>query len=169
MALWPTAYIAVNEARSAVASVFQHKFLGYSFWVALGGTVKRRVADKPMAASSKRIRQLTRRSGGRGLAEVVQRLRVYVLGWKGYYRLAQTPRVWSELDQRLRHRMRAIQLKQWKRGRTTYRELMALGASTDVAARIAGNTRRWWRNSGMLLNSILDLQWADRLEIPRLC
>jgi hypothetical protein len=46
---------------------------------------------------------------------------------------------------------------------------MGLGASTEVAAQIAANTRRWWRNSGMLLNSILDLKWADRLKIPRLC
>jgi RNA-directed DNA polymerase len=161
--------LTVNVAKSAVASVFQRKFLGYSFWVAPGGTIKRRVADKPMAAFKQRVRQLTRRSGGRSLADVVKRLRVYVLGWKGYYRLAQTPRVWSNLDQWLRHRMRAIQLKQWKRGRTTYRELMALGASTNVATLIAANTRRWWRNSGMLLNSILDLRWADRLGIPCLC
>jgi len=161
--------LTVNVAKSAVASVFQRKFLDYSFWVAPGGTIKRRVADKPMAAFKQRVRQLTRRSGGRSLADVVKRLRVYVLGWKGYYRLAQTPRVWSNLDQWLRHRMRAIQLKQWKRGRTTYRELMALGASTNVATLIAANTRRWWRNSGMLLNSILDLRWADRLGIPCLC
>jgi RNA-directed DNA polymerase len=34
---------------------------------------------------------------------------------------------------------------------------------------VAANARRWWRNSGMLLNSVLTLAWADRLEIPRLC
>ena len=41
--------LTVNEAKSAVASVFQRKFLGYSFWVAAGGKIKRRVADKPMS------------------------------------------------------------------------------------------------------------------------
>ena len=96
-------------------------------------------------------------------------MRDYVLGWKAYFRLAQTPRVWYELDQWLRHRMRAIQLKHWKRGTTAYRELTALGASSDVAAQVAANTRRWWRNSGMLLNSVLNLAWADRLGLPRLC
>ena len=161
--------LTVNTAKSAVASVFQRKFLGYSFWVAPGRTIKRRVADKPMAAFKQRVRGLTRRSGGRSLPEVVKQLRVYVLGWKGYFRLAQTPQVWRNLDKWMRHRMRSIQLKQWKRGTTTYRELMGLGASTEVAAELAANTRRWWRNSGMLLNSILDLKWADRLKIPRLC
>jgi RNA-directed DNA polymerase len=161
--------LTVNETKSAVASAFQRKFLGYSFWVAPGGVIKRRVADKPMAVFKQRVRRLTRRSGGRSLEEVVSKLRVYVLGWKAYFRLAQTPRVWQELDKWMRHRMRAIQLKHWKRAQTIYSELLARKASPDVAAQVAVNARRWWRNSGMLLNSVLTLAWADRLGIPRLC
>lgn len=161
--------LTVNQTKSAVASVFQRKFLGYSFWVAPGGKIRRRVADKPVATFKQRVRRLTRRSGGRSLEEVVRKLRVYVLGWKAYFRLAQTPRVWQELDQWMRHRMRAIQLKHWKRAPTIYSELLARKASSDVAAQVAGNSRRWWRNSGMLLHSVLNLAWADRLGIPRLC
>jgi len=161
--------LKVNETKSAVASVFQRKFLGYSLWVAPGGAIKRRVANKPIAVFKQRVRRLTRRSCGRSLEEVVRKLRVYVLGWKAYFRLAQTPRVWQELDQWMRHRIRAIQLKHWKRAKTIYSELLARKASSDVAAQVAGNSRRWWRNSGMLLNSVLNLAWADRLGIPRLC
>jgi RNA-directed DNA polymerase len=160
--------LSVNETKSAVASVFGRKFLGYAFWAAPGGAIKRRVADRPMAAFKHRIRQLTRRSGGRSMAEVVERLRSYVLGWKAYFRLAQTPRVWKELDQWMRHRLRAIQLKQWKRGRTIFRELAALGAPSSIAQIVAANNRRWWRNSGMLLNAVLNLKWADKLGVPRL-
>lgn len=161
--------LKVNQTKSAVASVLQRKFLGYGFWVAPGGAIKRRVADKPMTAFKQRVRRLTGRSGGRSLEEVVEQLRVYVRGWKAYFRLAQTPRVWQELDKWVRHRMRAIQLKHWKRGTTAYRGLTALGASSEVAAQVAANVRRWWRNSGMLLNSVLNLAWADRLGVPRLC
>jgi len=161
--------LTVNGAKSAVASVFQRKFLGYSFWVAAGGKVKRRVATKAMATFKQRVRQLTRRSGGRSLEQVVERLRSYVLGWKAYFRLAETPKVWKELDQWIRHRMRAIQLKQWRRGTTAYRELMARGASPDVACMAAGNYRRLWRNSGQALNAALGISWADQLGIPRLC
>ena len=160
--------LTVNEAKSAVASVFGRKFLGYAFWVGPGGAVKRKVAAKPMAAFKQRIRQLTRRPGGRSLQDLVDRLRLYVLGWKAYYRLAQTPRVWKDLDQWMRHRLRAVQLKQWKRGKTMYRELLALGATPQVARRVAANSRRWWRNSGMLLNAVLTLKWADKLGMPRL-
>ena len=102
------------------------------------------------------------------MQQVVDGLRPYLLGWKAYFVLAQTPRVWRELDEWLRHRLRAVQLKQWKHGPTIYRELRALGATPEIAHRVAANSRRWWRNSGKLLNSVLTVGWLDRLGLPRL-
>ena len=160
--------LTVNETKSAVASVFGRKFLGFSFWVAPGGEVKCKVAAKPLATFKQRVRQLTRRCVGRSMEEVVDRLRVYLLGWKGYYQLARTPRVWRGLDEWLRHRLRAIQLKQWKRGKTMYRELLALGATPAVARRVAANSHCWWRNSAKLLNAVLTIAHFDRLGLPRL-
>jgi RNA-directed DNA polymerase len=131
-------------------------------------TIKRRVADKAMTRFKHRIRQLTRRNRSQSLSEIIARLRSYLLGWKGYFGLAQTPGIWRRLDQWLRHRLRAIQLKQWKRGKTQYRELLALGASAHVAQQIAANSRCWWRNSAKLLNSVLTISYFDRLGLPRL-
>jgi len=159
--------LKVNETKSAVASVTGRKFLGYSFWFAKEG-VKRRVADKPLATFKQRIRQLTRRSGGRSLAEVIERLRPYLLGWKAYFGLAQTPGVWRSLDEWLRHRLRAIQLKHWKRGSTIYRELTRLGAADPVAWRVAGNSRCWWRNSNGDIKRVLTIAYFDKLGVPRL-
>lgn len=139
--------LRINEAKSRVSSVFAgRKFLGYSFWVAPKGEIKRTVAKKALEAFKQRVRQLSRRSCGRSLQQVVERLSSYLEGWKGYYRLAQTSRVWQMLDEWLRHRLRAIQLKQWKQGKTMFRELRALGASRTVAQRVAANSRRWWCN-----------------------
>jgi RNA-directed DNA polymerase len=172
-ATWPITAIASatgspNETKSAVASVFGRKFLGYSFWVGPGGEVKCAVAAKPLATFEQRIRQLTRRCVGRSMEAVVERLRVYLLGWKGYYRLAQTPGIWRRLDEWLRHRLRAIQLTQWKRGSTMYRELRALGASEPVARRVAANSRCWWCNSGLVINKVPIIAYFDRLGVPRL-
>ncbi len=160
--------LQINEAKSAVGSVFGRKFLGYSLWVAKGKEVKCAVAHKALDNFKVRIRQLTRRSGGRSMGQVVEKLRPYLLGWKAYFGLAQTPRVWRELDEWLRHRLRAIQLKQWRRGTTIYRELKALGAKDNVARQVAGNSRRWWRNSAKLLNSVLTIAHFDRMGLPRL-
>ncbi len=100
--------------------------------------------------------------------KLIEGLRRYLLGWQAYYRLEQTPKVWRKLDEWLRHRLRAIQLKQWKRGTTTYRELKALGASNDVAQEVAASGRRWWRGSQHGLNQVLTIAYFDRLGLPRL-
>jgi len=166
--LYGQLHLTINEAKSAIAPAWRRKFLGYSFWVAQGGVIKRRIADKPMATFKQRVREMTCRSGGRSLAAVVAQLRSYLLGWKAYFGLAQTHGVLRTLDEWLRHRLRALQLKHWKRGTTMYRELLALGAPRDCAQTIAGNSRRWWRNSAKALNGVLDLAWFDRLGLPRL-
>jgi RNA-directed DNA polymerase len=165
--LYAKLHLTVNETKSAVASVLGRKFLGYSFWSGRG-EIKCAVAAKPLANFKQRIRQLTGRSGGRSMFDVVERLRRYVLGWRAYFQLAQTPRIWLTLDEWLRHRLRAIQLKHWKRGTTIYRELKALGASESVARQVAGNSRRWWCNSDRLLKTVLTIAYFDRLGVPRL-
>ena len=160
--------LQINEAKSAVASAFGRKFLGYALWVAKGKEVKCAVARKALDNFKARIRQLTRRSGGRSMAQVVEKLRPYLRGWKAYFGVAQTPRVWRELDEWLRHRLRAIQLKHWKRPKAIYRELKALGASEDVAKQVAGNGHRWWCNSDGAIKRVLTIAYFDQLGVPRL-
>jgi len=160
--------LQINEAKSAVGSAFGRKFLGYALWEATGREVKCAVAHKALDNFKARIRELTSRSGGRSMEQVVQGLRPYLRGWKAYFGLAQTPKVWRKLAEWLRHRLRAIQLKQWKRGTTIYRELLGLGAAPQVARQVAANGRCWWRNSGKALNRVLTIAWFDRLGLPRL-
>lgn len=160
--------LRINETKSAVARVWDRKFLGFSFWVGPGKTVRLRVADKALEEMKERVRRLTRRIRGQSLEQIVQGLRSYLLGWKGYFQLADTPGVFRDLDEWIRHRLRAIQLKQWKRGRTAFRELVARGLSTDLAARIAAHTRRWWRNAAMGLHIALPNRLFDQLGLPRL-
>jgi RNA-directed DNA polymerase len=160
--------LRVNEAKSAVARPWSRKFLGYSFWVAPGRAIKRRVAAKALAAMKDRVRNITARNGGRSIRQVVAELRGYLVGWKEYFGLADTPRIFHELDEWIRHRLRVVHLKQWKRGRTTYRELHARGMTGYKAAVVAANTRRWWRNAGMYLHIALPNTYFDELGVPRL-
>ena len=166
--LYERLHLKVNDAKTAVAPASRRKFLGYAFWYGPGGQVKCKVADKALKTFKQRIRQLTRRSGGRNLSEIAERLRAYMPGWKAYFQLAQTPGVFRELDQWIRHRLRAVQLKHWRRGTTMYRELKAMGASDEDARKVAANSRCWWRNSRMRLNRAMPIAYFDRLGVPRL-
>lgn len=160
--------LQINEAKSAVTSAFGRKFLGYELWVAKGKEVKCAVSVKALDNFKNRIRKATRRNCGRSMVQIIEQLRPYILGWKAYFGLAQTPRVWLRLDEWMRHRLRAIQLKQWKRGKTIYRELKALGAAQNVAQRVSANSRCWWRNSDRLLKTTLTIAYFDRLGMPRM-
>jgi group II intron reverse transcriptase/maturase len=166
--LYDRLHLKINDAKTAVARVSGRKFLGYAFWYGPGGQVKCKVAGKTLETFKHRIRQVTRRSGGRSLSEVVEQLRTYLPGWRRYFQLAQTPGVFRELDEWLRHRLRALQLKHWRRGKTIYRELLARGASKTDAQRVAANSRRWWHNSRLALNRAMPIAYFDRIGVPRL-
>jgi RNA-directed DNA polymerase len=160
--------LQVNESKSAVARVWDRKFLGFSLWVAPGRQIRIRVAKKALVTMKERVRRLTRRTCGQSLGKIVQDLRVYLLGWKGYFQLAQTPGIFRGLDEWIRHRLRAIQLKQWKRGRTVFRELVAHGLSPDQAAKVAANTCQWWKTAAKLLHVALPNKLFDQMGLPRL-
>lgn len=161
--------LRVNEEKSAVARVWGRTFLGYSFWVAAGGVVRRRVAPKALEEMKQRVRRITSRNGGRSMEQVGAELGAYLRGWKEYFRLSDTPRVFFDLDQWIHRRLRAVQLKQWKCGRTVYRELSARGVPEWLAPRAARFARNWWRVAAHgALHTALPGDCFERLGVPRL-
>ena len=161
--------LRVNEEKSAVARVWDRQFLGYSFWVATGKVVKRRVSAKALVKFKGRIRQITSRIGGRSLEQVAKELRSYMLGWSSYFGLADTPGVFHSLDQWIHRRLRALQLKQWKRGTTAYRALRARGLAQHAAAKAARFTRSWWHVAAHpALHMALPVRYLEELGVPRL-
>jgi group II intron reverse transcriptase/maturase len=161
--------LRVNVEKSAVARVWDRQFLGFSFWVAPGRVVKRRVAPKALRKMKDRVRELTSRSGGRSIAQVIAVLRDYLIGWRAYFRLADTPHVFGQLEEWLHRRLRAIHLKHWKWGSTVFRELQRRGVSPHVAAGAARFTSNWWRVAGhAALHLALPTTYFDQLGLPRL-
>ncbi len=152
-----------------MARAWERKFLGYSFWVAAGHAIRARVAPAALVAMRERVRRITRRNGGRSLEAVAQELREYLTGWKAYSRLAGDPRVFRDLGEWTRHRLRAVQLKQWKRGRTVYRELLARGVPERKTRAAAAHARRWWAIAARsALQIALPNSYFDQLGVPRL-
>ncbi len=102
--------------------------------------------------------ELTRRTRGASLARIVEELSRYLVGWRGYFGICETPSVLRSLDQWVRRRLRAIAWKQWKRGRTRFAELRRRGVGKDLAAQTAGSPHGPWRlsNSPALTIAIPD-------------
>ena len=161
--------LRVNVAKSAVAPVWERSFLGFSFWRAPGKIVKCRVAPKALKAMKERVRAITARSGGRSVAFVATELRKYLAGWKAYFQLAETPSVFVAMDKWIHRRLRALILKQWKRGKTAYRELRRRGVGGKTLLITAHYTRHWWRASRFgALHIAFPGAYFESLGVPRL-
>jgi group II intron reverse transcriptase/maturase len=160
--------LQINEDKSAVARVWDRKFLGYSFWVAPGKKIKCRVAPKALEEMKNRVREITSRNGGRMLRQVCENLGVYLRGWKNYFTLAETNGVFAALDGWIHRRLRMLQLKQWKRGRTAARELRARGLPEWLVVKGSGFAKRWWWAAQLgAMNTALPGTYSERLGVPR--
>jgi group II intron reverse transcriptase/maturase len=146
--------LRVNERKSAVDRPGRLKFLGFSFYTRKGEVLVR-VAKQALNRCRDKLRQLTRRTRSGKLEEIIQNVNEYGMGWIGYFRLADTPSVFAELDEWLRRRLRQLVWKRWKRGRTRYRELVALGVPPSRAAGGAGGTSPWRMAATPVVNEAL--------------
>jgi RNA-directed DNA polymerase len=135
--------LKVNRAKSAVAKPSVRKFLGFSFTG--GKEPRRRIAPQAIARFKAKVRELTRRTRGRSLAQTIKELSIYLIGWRGYFGFCQTLSVLRTLDEWIRRRLRAIAWKQWKRGRARFAELRCRGVGRDLAAQTAGSPHGPWR------------------------
>jgi len=159
--------LRINESKSAVDRPWNRRFLGYGFFL-YRGEVRLAVSDKALTKMMDRTREMTGRSRGRSLAFVATELRSYLVGWKNYFRLAQTPSIFKDLDRWIRRRLRMLMLKQWKRGVVAYRELRRLGVSDDKARLAARDVRRLWRKSQAYIHIGLTNAYFDGQGVPRL-
>ena len=135
--------LKVNKAKSAVAKPSVRKFLGFSY--TSGREPRRRIAPQAITRFKARVRELTRRTRGRSLEQIVKELSVYLFGWHGYFGFCQTPSVLRKLAEWTRRRLRAFAWQQWKRGPARFAELRRCGVGRDLAARTAGSPHGPWR------------------------
>ena len=161
--------LKINPEKSAVAKAWERKFLGYCLWIGPKRIVKRAVAPQALVKFRQRVRELTSRTCGRSMKQIVERLDGYLVGWKGYFQLADTPKVFSELDSWIRRRLRMVYLKQWKRGTTCFERLRNLGVPKVSAATGSDGSRGYWHRAGTRgMNTAFPRSHFDALGLTRL-
>ncbi len=136
--------LKVNEAKSAVARPEERKFLGFS--ISNDGS-ERRIAPKALDKFKGRIRDMTRRTRGFGLQQLIKELKPYIVGWRGYFGFCQTPRVLTNLEAWIRRRLRVYLWRQWRTRQNRFAELRRRGIAKFPAAVAAGSPTGLWRMS----------------------
>ena len=147
--------LKINEQKSAVDRPWRLKFLGFSMYKAKAGQILIRLAPQTIKRVKMKIREITSRNKPVSMAERIERLNAYLGGWMGYFALAETPSIFKNLEGWMRRRLRMCLWKQWKRVRTRYRELRALGLPEWVVHEIANARKGPWRMAHGPMNRAL--------------
>lgn len=160
--------LRVNSDKSAVGDPKRRKFLGFSF---TGGREPNRIkiAEPSLQCFRAQVRRMTRRNRGRSVEEVVGQLRKYLIGWGGYFQLAQTPTIFRDLDSWIRRRLRSLLWKQWKVYANRKRELIQRGGPEDLARSEAWSAKGPWRMShAKAVQMALPNRYFDTMGLPML-
>src|SRR6201993_2820260 len=137
--------LKVNETKSAVARPEERKFLGFS--ISNDGS-ERRVAPTALDKFKTQIRDMTRRTRGISLTQLIKELTPYLIGWRGYFGFCQNPRLFTHSEAGIRRTLPSYLWRQWQNGHNRFNELRHRGVPKFTAAVAAGSPTRFWRMSG---------------------
>ena len=157
--------LKVNWDKSAVDRPQKRKFLGFSFLY--GKQAPIRLADKTIERFRDKVRQITSRTRSMPLSERIRQLNTYMMGWVAYFRLAQMKQHCDRFDEWIRRRLRMCIWKQWKRIKTRYTKLRALGQPEWVVHMMANSRRGPWLMAKNL-NNVMDKTYFEALGLKSL-
>jgi group II intron reverse transcriptase/maturase len=162
-----TLKLTVNAAKSAVASPWKRKFLGYSLtW---HKSPKLKIASTSLKRLDDKIREVLKGARGRSLKKVIDELNPILRGWMAYFKLTETKRAPEEIDGWIRRKLRCILWRQWKRPYTRAKNLMKAGLTEERAFRSAFNQRGpWWNSGASHMNQAFPKSFFDRLGLVSL-
>ncbi|MEK5388838.1 group II intron reverse transcriptase/maturase [Margalitia sp. FSL K6-0131] len=154
--------LKVNEEKSAVDRPWKRKFLGFSF--TSNRNPKIRIAKESIKRAKSRIKELTSRSKPIPLELRIEKLNEYLVGWCGYFALADTPTPFKQLDEHIRRRLRMCLWKQWKLPKTKIKRLISLGVPREKAHEWGNSRKKYWRISNSpILHTTLNLKfWRNQ-------
>ncbi len=159
--------LKVNKAKSAVARPWQRKFLGYSMtW---HRKPKLRIAGPSLERLTEKVKALLQGARGRNLGATIQTLNPVLRGWAAYFKLAETKSAVEERDGWIRHKLRCVLWRHWKRPYKRARALMQRGLTEERAWRSACNQRGpWWNAGASHMHAAFPKSWFDGIGLVSL-
>ena len=149
-------FLKVNATKTKVVRPMRSKYLGFTF-LKNGGEWKVKPTNEKKKKLKKKLCEYLKRGKAiaRPLVVTIKRVNEIVRGWINYFRIGLMKQFVEELGQWLRHKIRMIVMKQWKKPKTIYRNLSYLnwknrnGYSQEDIHKVANSRLGWYRRSGM--------------------
>lgn len=153
--------LRVNQSKTHLT----HSAKGVAFLGVEIGSQYTRIQAKKLLGFKKKLKQMTRRNGGKPLSIVIKALNPVLRGFSQYFRIANSLREFKKIAAWLRRRLRSIQLKLWKKPTRLHRRLKQLGYKPPFKfIRMVS-----WRNAASPLASYaMPNQWFKELGLVNL-
>lgn len=157
--------LKVNRAKSAVDRPWKRIFLGFSFTSQRRPRI--RVPKETLKKFRLKLKVLFRQGRGRNLSRFTREdLNPVLRGWLQYFGLAEVKGYAEELDGWIRRRLRCVLWRQWKRGRTRYKQLRRRGMDEKRARACAFNGRgAWWNSGASHMNDAFRKRYFDNVGL----
>lgn len=163
--------LKVNATKTKVVRPMNSKFLGFSFYKNSKEWKCRPLKDRKQRLYDKIKVVLKRnRAVARPLSETFKEVNEIVRGWINYYRIGSMKTFLIKFGEWLRHKVRVVILKQWKKPKTIYKNLQILNRiegcnfTKEDIFKVANSRLGWYRkSSGDVVNFTLS---PKRLETP---
>ena len=162
-------FLKVNTTKTKVVKPTRSKYLGFTF-IKYGGEWKVRPTNEKKKSLKEKLCEYLKRSKAvaRPLSITIKRVNEILRGWINYFRIGIMKGFMTELGEWLRHKIRVIVMKQWKRPRTIYRNLMYLnrkyrnGFSHEDIYKVANSRLGWYKRSSMnVVNFIISKELLE--------
>jgi len=119
--------LSVNREKTHICHSWKGvKFLGVSIH-----STFTRIQRKKIKSFKEKVKALTHRNSGGNLEMVIEDINPILRGFANYFRIANCKGEFSVLMRWIRRRLRAIQLKLWKKPKKLHRKLRQLGYKGD--------------------------------------
>ncbi|MFD7056433.1 group II intron maturase-specific domain-containing protein [Streptomyces mirabilis] len=138
--------LKVNREKSKAAPIWWTSILGFGFYLAKG-QVKVRVDQKAVKRLKVTVRRITSRTWGVSMAHRMDKLNKFSVGWVAYFGLAGSPKVFGEIDEWTRRRLRQAQWRQWKTAANREKNPRRAGLDEKLISPDGLGGTRHWRTS----------------------
>ena len=91
--------------------------------------------------------------------QIIKKLSQYLRGWIGYFRIQQMSGVLADLDVWIRHRLRTMQLKKWKKPKKFQRVMIKAGFDPREAHKTWVNMKTWRSAQRKVVCIVLSPDW----------
>lgn len=149
-------FLKVNAEKSRIVRSTKSQFLGFAF-CRMGEKWQCKPMDDRITRLYSKVKEVTcrKRATAKPVAYTFTKLNQLIRGWINYFRIGKMKVKMQAFGEWMRHKVRVVIVKQWKKCQTIYRNLQTLnkigkcGYHDEAIYKVANSRQGWYKRCSM--------------------